>query len=82
VVFTSPQDDHIGKAAFMERCFPTADRVVTQDILSLVDCGEDAAFVMYEYELKEGGVYRNTEFIQVVDGRIVSIDVFFGGDYG
>ena len=82
VVFTSPQDDHIDKAAFMERCFPTADRVVTQDILSLVDCGEDAAFVMYEYELKEGGVHRNTEFIQVVDGRIVSIDVFFGGDYG
>ena len=27
-VFTSPQDDHIDKAAFMERCFPTADRFV------------------------------------------------------
>jgi ketosteroid isomerase-like protein len=24
--FTSPQDDHIGKAEFLERCFPTADR--------------------------------------------------------
>lgn len=25
-VFTSPQDDHISKAEFLERCFPTADR--------------------------------------------------------
>jgi ketosteroid isomerase-like protein len=23
-VFTSPQDDHIGKAAFLRRCFPAA----------------------------------------------------------
>lgn len=27
-VFTSPQDDHLGKAAFLEICFPTADRLV------------------------------------------------------
>jgi ketosteroid isomerase-like protein len=25
-VFTSPQDDHIDRAAFFDRCFPTADR--------------------------------------------------------
>lgn len=27
-VFTSPQDDHIDKIAYLERCFPTADRLV------------------------------------------------------
>ena len=26
-LFTSPQDDHIDRAAFFERCFPTAGRV-------------------------------------------------------
>jgi ketosteroid isomerase-like protein len=30
-VFTSPQDDHIGKAAFMERCFPVVrDRQIAE----------------------------------------------------
>ena len=28
--FTSPQDDHIDKAAFLERCFPTTDRLTSQ----------------------------------------------------
>jgi ketosteroid isomerase-like protein len=33
-VFTSPQDDHIDKGTFFERCFPTADRLTTQEMLS------------------------------------------------
>jgi hypothetical protein len=40
-VFTSPQDDHIDKAACMERCFPTADRLVSQEILDLVPAGDE-----------------------------------------
>ncbi|MER6072877.1 hypothetical protein ABT187_29325 [Streptomyces sp. NPDC001817] len=34
--FTSPQDDHIDKAAFFERCFPTADRLAEQRLLQVV----------------------------------------------
>jgi len=34
---------------------------------------------MYEYELKTGGRYLNTEFINVRDGKIVESQVFFGG---
>jgi ketosteroid isomerase-like protein len=78
-VFTSPQDDHIGKAAFMERCFPTADRLVSQEILELVEAGDDGVFILYEYELKTGERHRNTEFITVRDGRLVETQVFFGG---
>ncbi len=77
-VFTSPQDDHIGKAAFMERCFPTADRLVSQEILELVSAGDDGVFIMYEYELKTGERHRNTEFITVRDGKLVETQVFFG----
>jgi ketosteroid isomerase-like protein len=33
--FTSPQDDHVDKAAFMRRCFPTVDRLKSQEILEL-----------------------------------------------
>ncbi len=79
VTFTSPQDDHIDRQAFLERCFPTADRVARQDLLHVVKADERDVFILYEYELKSGETYRNTELITVVDGRIVEIQVFFGG---
>ncbi len=31
--FTSPQDDHIDRAAYFERCFPTTSRMRRQDII-------------------------------------------------
>ena len=77
--FTSPQDDHIGKAAFLERCFPTADRLASQQILEVVSAGRGGVFVLYEYELKSGGRYRNAEFITVRDGQLAETQVFFGG---
>ena len=77
--FTSPQDDHIGKAAFLERCFPTAERFVSHQILRLVSAGGDDVFVMYEYELQAGERYRNTELITVRHGQLAETQVFFGG---
>ncbi|HEY0696731.1 MAG TPA: nuclear transport factor 2 family protein, partial [Micromonospora sp.] len=79
LAFTSPQDDHIGKADYLERCFPTADRFVSQEILRLVDVDSDSVFLLYEYELRGGGRYRNAEHFTVRGGRIVEIWVFFGG---
>ncbi len=78
-VFTSPQDDHIDKAAFMQRCFPTAARMVSQEILELVAVGDDGVFIMYEYELKTGDRHRNAEFSTVRGGKLVETQVFFGG---
>lgn len=78
-VFTSPQDDHIDKTAYLERCFPTADRFRTQNILELVSAGDHGVFLLYEYELQTGERYRNAEFITVRDGRLVETQVFFGG---
>ena len=80
-VFTSPQDDHIDKAAFMERCFPTTGRLQSQDILQLVPANEDEVFILYEYVLKTGERYRNVEFIRVQDGRLVESQVYFGGRF-
>jgi ketosteroid isomerase-like protein len=79
LTFTSPQDDHIDKAAYLERCFPTAGRLVSQDLLRLVDDGGDGVFILYEYQLKTGERHRNTEYITVRDGRVTEIQVFFGG---
>jgi hypothetical protein len=45
----------------------------------LVPAGADAAFIMYEYQLKTGERHRNTEFTNVRDGKLVETQVFFGG---
>ena len=78
-VFTSPQDDHIGKAEFLKRCFPTAGRFRSQELLQIARAGDDGVFVLYEYELTTGERHRNTEFITVRGGQLVETQVFFGG---
>jgi ketosteroid isomerase-like protein len=78
--FTSPQDERIDRAAYLRRCFPTADRLVSQQILQLVEAGDHGVFILYEYELKTGGRYRNAEFITVTDGQLAETQVFFGGE--
>lgn len=81
-VFTSPQDDHIDKAEFLQRCFPTAERLVSQELLEVVSAGDAGVFVLYEYQLRTGERHRNTELITVRDGRLVETQVFFGGRVG
>lgn len=78
-VFTSPQDDHIDRAAFFERCFPTAERLVSQEMVYVVPTEGDDVFVMYEYELKTGERHRNVELLTVRDEQITETQVFFGG---
>ena len=80
-VFTSPQDDHIDRAAFFERCFPTADRFKDHELLAVVPTEADDVFVLYEYELEGGQRYRNAEVITVRDGRVTESQVFFGGRF-
>ncbi len=80
-VFTSPQDDHIDRAAFFERCFPTANRLVRQDLLKVASAGDNDVFVMYEYELKTGERHRNVELLTVKGDQISEAQVFFGGRY-
>jgi hypothetical protein len=76
---TSPQDDHIDKAAYLQRCFPTADRFVSQEIVELVSAGSESVFLLYEYKPMTGERYRNAKFIRLIDGQLVETQVFFGG---
>lgn len=78
-VVTSPLDDHIGKDAFFERCFPTAHRLRSQNILDTVPTEGDQVFVRCEYQLTTGERHRNVEVLTVRDGRITEAQVYFGG---
>ncbi len=79
LTFTSPQDDHIDKTTYLERCFPTVDRLESQRVLDLVAGHGEGVFLMYEYVLKTGERHRNAEYITVHDDKVVDIQVFFGG---
>lgn len=75
--FTSPWDDHIDRATYFSHCFPHAGTFRFREDMKIFAQG-DEAFVMYETEGKPGGTFRNTELLRFEDGRIVSIEVFFG----
>ncbi len=77
--FTSPQDDHIDKTAFLEPCFPTVDRLNSQEILEIVRAGEDDVFILSDHEPKNTDRYRNTDSITVRKGRLVQAQVFLRG---
>jgi ketosteroid isomerase-like protein len=79
VTFTSPQDDHLDKAAYLERCFPTASRFVWTDVREAVEAEPGLVVWRYRYELQDGGRFSNVEEIRVHDDQVVEIRVYFGG---
>jgi len=79
--FTSPQDDHIDRAAFMERCFPTAHLFTDSDFLELIETPH-GVLCLYENEHTDGTRFRNVELIRVENDLIVETQVFFGGQVG
>ena len=79
LTFTSPQDDHIDKTTYLERCFPTADRFVATDVREAVEAEPGVVLWRYKYELQDGGRFSNVEAITVRDEQIVDIQVYFGG---
>jgi ketosteroid isomerase-like protein len=78
-VLTSRQDDRIDKAAWLEKCFPTADYFAWQKLLAVTEVDAETVLAYYEYELQTGNRFRNTEIISVLGGRIAEVQVFFGG---
>ena len=77
--FTSPQADRLDKAAYLQWCFPIASQLRSQVLLHVVAVNAEDVAVLYEYELKTGERFRNTEVITVRDGKVAEIQTFFGG---
>ncbi len=77
-VFTSPQDDHIDKDTWLERCFPSADHFDQPSAtLQLIEAD---GLVLHRYEYTVNGVdFRNVEALRVIDGRVQAVEVYFGG---
>ena len=75
--FNSPNDDHINKAEYWERCWSNSETIRAIHILNLLE-NDDEAFVHYECELKDGTRFRNTEYFRIEGNKITAVDVYFG----
>jgi ketosteroid isomerase-like protein len=74
--FTSPYDDHIGMAAYFERCWPNSDKMRAFRVMKLFEQGNDA-FILYEAQFGSE-VVRNTEFFRTEGDKIKAVEVYFG----
>ena len=79
--FTSPHDDHIDRATYLQRCWPNSKHTGALHIRKLFDRGNEA-FVIYDLEPHNGQLFRNTEFITGSGGKIKKIEVYFGSKIG
>jgi ketosteroid isomerase-like protein len=78
--FTSPYDDHIDRATYLERCWPNSRHTKAIHICKLFD-QENEALVLYDLEPDHGQSFRNAEFF-TGGGKIKTIEVYFGSKIG
>ena len=76
--FTSPNnDDHINIEEYKEKCWP-ATEIIEKFTLEKIMEREDDAFVMFSCLTNNGKMFRETHYINFLDGKIKNIEVFFG----
>jgi ketosteroid isomerase-like protein len=75
--FSSPRDDHIDRATYFDRCWPEPPPFRGMDI-EFVAIDGDEAIVRYRAEKHDGGAFRNMETLRFKDGKLASVDVYFG----
>jgi ketosteroid isomerase-like protein len=77
--FSSPLDNAIDRRMYFERCWPVSENIMKFSLSNLVEF-EGQVFVTYEGLLTGGKSFRNTEIFEVIDGKIRSVEVYFGWD--
>jgi ketosteroid isomerase-like protein len=77
--FTSPLDNSLDRATFLERCWPRSEDIASLDLKRLIPDGY-LAFVTYELTMKDGRSFRNSEAVTVRDGKVREVEVYFGWD--
>jgi ketosteroid isomerase-like protein len=77
--FTSAAgDDHINKSTFKTRCWETQIDFIRHFDLEQLAAGPDDAFVKYLCHTKDGRSFRNVEYLRIKDGKLQSIECYFG----
>lgn len=77
--FTSPApDDHIPLPVYKVKCWPQSQFMKKVDLVKIVQEG-NCAFAIYNITTTDNKHLRNTEYYTFSNGKIKSIECFFGG---
>lgn len=78
--FTSPNDDdHISKAEFKKNCWDTQIAFIKAFDLELLMAQGDDVLAKYTCHTVNDKTFGNVEYFRLRDGRIASLQCFFGG---
>jgi ketosteroid isomerase-like protein len=72
-------DDHISKSTFKTQCWDTQINFIDRFDLERVFVSGNEALVKYLCYTKNGKSLRNVEYLRLRDGKIESIECYFGG---
>jgi ketosteroid isomerase-like protein len=75
--FTSPIDNALDRQTYLARCWPNSASMESADVLQEASDG-GRALLVYEARTSTGKRFRNAEVHTVRDGKLVSVDVYFG----
>lgn len=77
--FTSAAgDDHLSKSTFRTQCWDTQVDFIKHFDLERIATGADDAFVKYLCHTKNGKSFRNVEYLRIRNGKLESIECYFG----
>jgi len=74
---SSAPDDHISITKFREKCWVQADHIKRFDFVKIVGDSKEA-FALVHVITTDDRVIRNIEYFNFENGKIKSIEVFFG----
>jgi ketosteroid isomerase-like protein len=75
--FTSPNDDHLTKLQYWEICWANQNQIENIEIEVILTNNREG-FIRYVGQQKDGSNFRNTEYYQFENGKIRSVEVYFG----
>lgn len=85
--FTSPFDDHIGREEYFRRCWPDTPLHQKFEFVLVAQDG-DRVTIVYDATLRRANAvhpdmrFRNAEMHTFENGRLKSVEVFFGDPPG
>ena len=71
-------DDHISKSTFKTQCWDTQVEFIGLFDLERITTGAEDAFVKYLCHTKNGKSFRNVEYLRIKNGKLESIECYFG----
>ena len=71
-------DDHISRSTFKTKCWDTQADFIGHFDLERISTGADDAFVKYLCHTKNGQTCRNVEYLRITNGKLESLECYFG----